>query len=82
MNRSAWVFALEIDSCAAGLSHTDLRWLIGKGYTEHAVETTRPSGGPRRFRPVRSITPSPMRFGCFILTAAGPVRYGALPPPP
>jgi hypothetical protein len=70
MNRSVWEFALEIDTLrSAGLSHTDLRWLLGKGYAEHAVETTRPSEGPRRFRPVRSMT-LPMRT-CFILTDAG-----------
>src|SRR5262245_28548005 len=36
--QSPWEFAIEMANLeSAGLSHTDSRWLIGKGYVEHAV---------------------------------------------
>ena len=68
--QSAWEFAVEIESLeSAGLSHTDSRWLIGMGYVEHAIETTRPTGKKRRFEPVGSLA-LPDRT-CFVLTHAG-----------
>ena len=39
---SPWEFAVEIESLvAAGLTTSDLRWLVKRGYVEHAEEITR-----------------------------------------
>ncbi len=40
-DRSPWDFAVEIDSLInVGLTTSDLRWLVTKGYVEHAQEVT------------------------------------------
>ena len=37
--RETWDFAVEIESLLAeGLTRSDLRWLVSKGYLEHADE--------------------------------------------
>jgi len=66
----AWEFALEIvDLRAAGVGHSELRWLVAKGYLEHAYEGNGHDRSQRQFRP----TPT-LRIGtqsCFVLTATG-----------
>ena len=46
-----WEFAIEIERLASmGVTTSDLRWLVKKGYIEHACEVTRPSDAVRRFK--------------------------------
>jgi hypothetical protein len=70
LGRSAWDFAVEIDNLrAAGVTTSDLRWLVCKGYVEHARESTLPGDHTRSFRAGGGLTFS--RRTSFILTAPG-----------
>jgi hypothetical protein len=53
VQRDAWQFALEIGRLwAAGVTNTDLRWLLCQGYVQQGLERT-PDGAPQRsFRPL------------------------------
>jgi hypothetical protein len=65
-----WQFAVEIDALqAAGLSRSDLRWLLCRGVLEHREELTRHHDRRRRFRPIRSLALTSTT--CFILTKPG-----------
>jgi hypothetical protein len=79
LQRDAWEFAVEIGQLrAAGLTHTDLRWLLCRGYAEHAEEGGGEHLGKRCFRRLDSLTLPEQT--CFILTAAGAeVAAGAFP---
>jgi len=67
---SVWEFALELPSLRRlNLSNSDLRWLVGKGLVEHALETTLAGDKDRSFR-----RPSRLLFckkTCFVLTPSG-----------
>ncbi len=69
--QDAWEFAVEAsDLTALGLGKNELRWLVHKGYAQHAVETTRPDGrGGRRFRHQRALVFS--ATSCLVLTESG-----------
>jgi hypothetical protein len=68
LHRDPWDFAVEIAGLErAGLTPTDLRWLVCKGYVEHAAETTR--NGRRSFGAPGALT-FPRRT-CVVLTEAG-----------
>jgi len=68
--RDVWDFAVEIDSLSAlGLTPSDLRWLVCKGYLRHACEITPPGEERRSFRPCGLLTFT--RETCFVLTEAG-----------
>src|SRR5436309_2692415 len=68
------------DLRAAGLSGSSLRWLLCKGYAEHAVETTRPHAARRSFRPAGNLMLCPR--SCFVLTPAGVIlARGGSPAP-
>jgi hypothetical protein len=68
--RSPWDFAVELESLTkVGLTTSDLRWLVSKGYLEHAYEITGNKDARRRFQPCRHLA-----FGqrtCFVLTTQG-----------
>ena len=67
---SPWEFAVEIESLIAeGLTTSDLRWLLRKGYVEHAQEVTRPRDKTRRFQSCCNLAFAPRT--CFVLTEAG-----------
>jgi hypothetical protein len=70
VNRDVWDFAVEIHALrAAGLTTSDLRWLVCKGYAVHRVELHRPGDNERKFRAA-----SDLKFfkrSCFVLTPAG-----------
>src|SRR5262245_11734631 len=56
LQRDVWDFAVEIHSLQrAGLTSSHLRWLLCKGYTVHAIETTRPPAARRTFRPAGNL---------------------------
>jgi hypothetical protein len=70
LSADAWDFAVEIRCMrAAGASHSLLRWLVCRGYAEHAVER-RPTVAQRRtFRkPTGLLFPEGT---CFVLTGTG-----------
>jgi hypothetical protein len=65
-----WQFAVEITCLrSVGLTHSALRWLLGKGYAEHAVEAAAADTDRRLFHPVGSLA---LPDGaCFLLTDRG-----------
>lgn len=69
-NCDAWEFAMEIDSLRRlNATCTQLRWLVCKGYIEHARETTKPDSANRTFESANALS-----FGstsCFVLSEAG-----------
>ena len=68
--RDRWDFAVEIQELlAVGLTTSDLRWLVCKGYVEHAREITLPGEEGRAFHPTGNLTF--VKRTCFVLTAAG-----------
>jgi hypothetical protein len=65
-----WDFAVEIgDLMALGLGRSGLRWLVRKGYVEHAREVIRSGDSSRRFQPELSLAFT--NKTCLILTDAG-----------
>ncbi len=69
VDRSVWDFAVEIDELqGAGLLRADLRWLVCKGFVEHAREIA-PADDTRAFR--RGSRLWIAKGSCFVLTAAG-----------
>lgn len=65
-----WDFALEIgELCAAGLTVTDLRWLVVKGLIEHGSETTAYGDLHRSF--TRSSGFNFLATTCVVLTKKG-----------
>jgi hypothetical protein len=76
-----WDFAVEIgDLMALGLGRSGLRWLVRKGYAEHACEVTRPGDASRRFRREPSLAFTSRT--CFVLTDAGHSWLGTASPAP
>jgi hypothetical protein len=68
--RSPWDFAVEVDALlSAGMTLADLRWLVAKGFAEHADEMTRPSHKRRHFRAIRPLIFN--RRTCLVLTNLG-----------
>lgn len=71
-----WMFAVSIRRFQElGLSETDLRWLVRKGYVEHAREITRLEDDGREFLPTGDL--SFCERTCFVLTNTG-VKYAKL----
>jgi hypothetical protein len=70
LDRSLWDFAVEISTLRhMGLSRSDLRWIVGKGFLDCAIETSLPSDAERSFQ-----RPSSLLFckkTCFVLTQDG-----------
>jgi hypothetical protein len=66
----AWDFALEIGQLyAAGLTITDLRWMVVKEFVEHADETSVHGNEHRSFTPSRGLNFLPTT--CVVLTEKG-----------
>lgn len=69
-NTDRWNFALEIGELrSVGLTKSDLRYLVLKGYAEHARETTLPGEATRSFHKSHGLTFS--KRSCFVITDAG-----------
>jgi hypothetical protein len=65
-----WIFAVEIQTLrASGLTDNDLRYLICKGYVDHASEIKRSGQDDRSFRSTGRFHFS--RRSCFIITDTG-----------
>ena len=70
VRRPNWDFAVEFEGLrAAGLTTGDLRWLVCKGYVEHAIETTPAGSETRCFAREGELTFG--RRSCFVLTGDG-----------
>lgn len=70
VDRDVWEFAVEIKRLLkAGLSRSDLRWLVCKGYVMHGREVTLDGDNRRRFLSTGEL--SFTRRTCFVLTEAG-----------
>jgi hypothetical protein len=68
---SPWDFSVEMDRLLArGLTTSDLRWLVKRGYLNHAREVTGPDDAERQFDS-QSHNLAFFNETCFILTAAG-----------
>ncbi len=65
-----WQFAVEWEELESrGITTTDVRWLLAKGYAKHAKEITLPMEDHRGFLP---LSPTCLTADmCFILTPAG-----------
>jgi hypothetical protein len=69
-NAAPWDFALEIAQLyAAGLTITDLRWMVVKKFVEQADETTEHGDEHRSFTPSRGLSFLPTT--CVLLTIEG-----------
>jgi hypothetical protein len=70
LHRDVWDFAVELTELqSAGLTSSDLRWLVCKGYAEHAVEITPAGQQHRRFRQGNRLSFDERT--CVVLTDAG-----------
>jgi hypothetical protein len=70
LQRDVWDFAVEVHCLRdAGLSDSSLRWLLCKGYVEHAVETTQARAPHRTFRRAGNLMFC--ERSCFVLTPRG-----------
>jgi len=70
LGRNVWQFALEISYlCSLGPRHTDLRWLVWRGYVEHGVEETMCEHTERVFRRLKNLMLTPQT--CVVLTPKG-----------
>jgi hypothetical protein len=70
LEQDTWELAVELDVLrGAKLTNSDLRWLVAKGYIEHAIETTCAEDRARHFRRTAVLT---LNEGvCFVLTRNG-----------
>lgn len=72
LRRSLWDFAVEVASLRElGLTNSEFRWLLCKGYVEHGEETTLAEAGTRTFRRIGELTITSRT--CFVLTELGAV---------
>jgi hypothetical protein len=70
LSRPVWEFAVGRDCLRElGLTDNDLRWLICKGYVEHAIEQTGLKSRKRVFRRIPNLALHDR--SCFVLTQAG-----------
>jgi hypothetical protein len=65
-----WQFAVEVSELLSnGATLADIRWLILRGFAEHAKETTTPGDAKRSFRPLAPTSFPPDAF--LVLSPAG-----------
>jgi hypothetical protein len=70
LEQDVWDLAVELTVLrAAKLSNSDVRWLVGMGFVEHAVEVTGPADRSRQFR--RTSLVSVSEATCLVLTRVG-----------
>ncbi len=70
LGRDRWDFATEIGTLKRlGLTKNDFRWLVGKGFVQHAAEITMPGTAQRQFQAEGESTFTAKT--CFVLTDKG-----------
>jgi hypothetical protein len=70
LGQNVWDFAVELQVLReARLTNSDLRWLVGMRYVEHALEITGPNDGTRQFR--RTALVSTSDATCLVLSPLG-----------
>ncbi len=70
LGQDSWDMAVELEILrSAKLSNSDLRWLLAKGYIDHAVEATGAEDAARHFR--RSLLLKFSAPTCVVLTRSG-----------
>ena len=68
--RDVWEFAVEIREVhGEGMTNSDFRWLIAKGFAQHGRETTLYDDPQRSFRPSEGLTFA--KTTAFVLTSRG-----------
>lgn len=78
LRQDTWDWAVELAALrTAGLSNSDLRWLVAKGLVDHAVEATAADDAARHFRRVPLLQFSAPT--CVVLTESGVVAARKLP---
>jgi hypothetical protein len=76
-DHDAWEYAVEMESLVkAGLTPSDLRWMVSQGHLRHAIEVTLLEDSQRRFLPGRNLAFPPGT--CFVLSAAGEMLADSL----
>ncbi len=72
-----WEFAVSVSELlSCGCVHNDLRWLVRRGYVEHAREVTVRGEDGRSFSPTGDMTFT--KRSCFVLTDHGRSRAPAI----
>ncbi len=72
-----WDFAVELPTLEeAGLSANELRWLVCKGFADHARETTAAGDSRRSFQSQNNL--ALRKRSCFVLTEKGWTQLGPL----
>jgi hypothetical protein len=75
LRQDAWDCAVAIDKLhEAGLTNSELRWLVCKGYAEHAVEDVSADVSRRPFLKLANL--GLPEGTCFVLTARGLFQAG------
>jgi hypothetical protein len=70
LQTTSWDFAVELLTLRRlRVTNNDLRWLVSKGFIEHAIETTLIDDSKRRFKPSWGL--KFRKQSCFVLTAEG-----------
>jgi hypothetical protein len=70
LDRTRWDFAVEVrELCSVGLTSSDFRWLVCKGYVEHGREITPLEEDGRVFQRVGNLTLT--KKTCVVLTQVG-----------
>jgi hypothetical protein len=65
-----WQFAVDLQSLLkSDCTENGVRWLISKGYLEHAIETTKAKARQRTFSRAKNLHLQPT--SCYLLTAQG-----------
>jgi hypothetical protein len=77
LGKTVWDFAIEISSLRhLHLTNSDLRWLVGRGLVEHAIEATTAGDLERTFQ--KSARLLFCKKTCFVITAQGAAIAHAL----
>ncbi len=77
LHTNVWDFAVELSWLRRlNVTNSDLRWLVGAGLVDHALETTSPGDGQRSFKHTSQVVFN--RRTCFALTSKGEILSRSL----
>ena len=78
LDAPVWDFAVDLVSLRRlDVTNSDLRWLVARGFVDHAIEVTMATDAERSFR--QPSRPLFCRKTCFVLTPAGAALRGRFP---